>query len=333
MASTSGCPPFEPEVEIFSEFIQRFELQCLDLLQKARNDERRKIAILLKCLPVKIITDLQRRIKPVAIADTSYDDVVASLRSQYEVKKSLVGAAFNFFSRKQGPDESIECYSRALNDLAAACEYKDCCRDRIIRDVFICGLNSPTVLAAVLQKGEELDFSECVSYAKTVTQLAFDVQDVSSDSRIHKLSHNLTHTTNSPKVPDDSYVCMKCGERAKHFVNDCFARKLRCKKCKKLGHLQSVCKSANKVHHTEVSSVNSGARAECCGATGSSGVPAAAVAKSSVVTPHQHGGLTQQTEIDVAQQHWYSEDSGSAHQLPTSQVRRCCGDSSNSFLW
>ena len=83
--TTSDGPPFGPEVEIFSEFIQRFELQCLDLLQKARNDERRKIAILLKCLPVKIITDLQRRIKPVAIADTSYDDVVASLQHHHNL--------------------------------------------------------------------------------------------------------------------------------------------------------------------------------------------------------------------------------------------------------
>jgi len=180
MSALSACPPFDMEVETLSEFLARFNLQCADVLHIARNNEQQKLAILMKALPVKVITELQRRIKPVSLIDAGYDLVIEKLKSQYEVVTSSVGATYKLFSRKQQPDETIESYSRALNDLAADCFYNDCCRDRIIRDIFIFGLQSPTVLSSVLQKAEDLSFNDAVTYAKTVEQFAHEFQDVSA---------------------------------------------------------------------------------------------------------------------------------------------------------
>ena len=44
------------------------------------------------------------------------------------------------------------------------------------------------------------------------------------------------------KVPAD-YVCVRCGTKARHFVTDCFALNLECRKCSKVGHIAKVCKS------------------------------------------------------------------------------------------
>lgn len=239
MSEADKCPHFDPALETLSEFLDRFNLQCSTSLSKARNNNSQKLAILVRALPVKVINNLQRRIKPITLANANYDDVIDKLKSQYEVKTSSVGAAFKLFSRKQGDTESIESYSQALNDLAADCDYKDCCRDRITRDVFVVGLQSRTVLSSVLQKSEKLSFNEAVSHAKTVENLSHEIQDVSGSNQTNKVSGN---TTYDEKIPQ-SYVCIRCGTKAKHYAKNCYALNMSCNSCGKKGHLSKCCRS------------------------------------------------------------------------------------------
>ena len=123
--ASTACAVFDSSVESVSEFLERFRVQCSDLLAKAGNNDRKKAAILIKSLPVPVITDLQRRIKPTVLSDATYDEIEEKLIAQYEVKKSTVGAAVKFLSRKQQHDESIEQYAKVLNNLAAECSYND----------------------------------------------------------------------------------------------------------------------------------------------------------------------------------------------------------------
>lgn len=196
MSASIACSPFDAEIETLSEFLERFNLQCADSLHKARNNDQQKLSILMKALPVRVITDLQRRMKPVSLSTALYDEVIEKLKSQFEVTKSIVGATYKLLSRKQQPDESLESYSRALNDLASDCEYKDCCRDRIVRDVFIFGLNSSTVLSSVLQKADALSFNDTVAYAKTMEQFATEFQEVNAEKRTFRINdaNNSTFT-------------------------------------------------------------------------------------------------------------------------------------------
>ena len=62
----------------------------MDLLTKAGNNEQKKVAILVKALPVSVVTDLQRRLKPMLLSEATYDDLEGKLVAQYEVKKSIV---------------------------------------------------------------------------------------------------------------------------------------------------------------------------------------------------------------------------------------------------
>ena len=105
---------------------------------------------MIKSLPVPVITDLQRRIKPTKLSEATYALLEEKLTDQFSVKKSIVGAAVSFLNRKQQPEESIENYARTLNDLASHCRFSECCRDRMTRDTFIAGLRSPNILNGVL---------------------------------------------------------------------------------------------------------------------------------------------------------------------------------------
>ena len=170
--------------------------------------------ILIKSHPVSVITDLQRRIEPTVLSDATYNEIEEKLIAQCEVKKSTVGAGVKFLRRKQQHDESIEQCAKVLNNLAAECSYNDCCRDRLIRDAFVCDLRSSAVLTIVLQKCENKIFNQCVEHVKLIEHLSSDAQGMKSDMTTH--SYKLT-TRNNEKVPAN-YVCIRCGAKAKHLA-------------------------------------------------------------------------------------------------------------------
>ena len=256
--------PFDPELESISEFIERFKVQCSDLLVKAGEDEKKKATVLIKALPVAVISDLIRRLKPKKLSEATYAEVEGTLLGQYETKKSIIGASVKFMSRKQSSNESIEDYAKVLNDLVTLCKYEESCRDRLLRDAFVSGLRCPKVISALLHDCEDKTFEESVERAKIIESFAVDAQNIRQDaykSNVHKVSH-LPSNENHGKFPSkkptplsQSYICIRCSAKGKHLASDCFALKLSCNKCKKLGHIAIACKSTKKrnVHHVEES--------------------------------------------------------------------------------
>ena len=58
-----SCEKFNPSEETIIEFLERFTMQADDFLLNAGSNSNKKAAILIKALPVPVITDLQRRLK------------------------------------------------------------------------------------------------------------------------------------------------------------------------------------------------------------------------------------------------------------------------------
>ena len=252
---------FSPEVESVEEFLQRFKLQHGDKLEAAGDNRAKKARILANALPTAILTDIQRRLKPKLLTDSTYDDLERNLIASYTVKKSIIGAAVTFVNRKQKAHENIESYSKALNELASKCSYNDCCRDRLLRDVFVSGLRSHKLISAVITDCEEKTFMESVERAKNLEQVYLDVEDIHPSVKVHSQnkidkyrvqSSSKIDSESTKKTPPNNYVCLRCGSRNKHYVSNCFAIKLKCNLCQKTGHLAKVCKTKAKT--TELSS-------------------------------------------------------------------------------
>ena len=91
--ATTTIAQFNPDQETCNEFLERFTVQNSDLIEKAGTDGKKKAAVLVKALPVPVITDLQRRIKPMKLSDATYDELEGKLKTQFETKKSIVGAS------------------------------------------------------------------------------------------------------------------------------------------------------------------------------------------------------------------------------------------------
>ena len=198
----------------------------------------------MKSLLVNVITDIQRRLKPKKLSDADYKEIEDKLTVQFEVKKSVIGATVTFLNRKQHSGESIENYARVLNDLCSACKYNDCCRDRSLRDAFVSGLRSSYILSGLLQDCENKSFNDCVEKAKMLESFTADAQDIKPEMKAHS-NFKITDDRSSRNNVSSSYVCIRCGARARHLAKDCFALKLKCKKCSKIGHIAKVCKSTS----------------------------------------------------------------------------------------
>ena len=242
---------FDPESENIDEFMERFKIQCADVLEGAGEDDKKKAGLLIKNLPVSIITDLQRRIKPKKLSEVSYQDVQDKLTSQFETKKSVIGATVNFLNRKQSADESIENYAKALNVLGAGCEYQDCCRDRLLRDSFIAGLKTRSIVSGLItdcETNKKKTFNDVVEKAKLLNQISHDLQDIRNEPSSKYLHVNKVN--NSKNVPEErvpyNYVCIRCGTKSKHLARNCFALDKTCTKCNIKGHLAKVCKTKHK---------------------------------------------------------------------------------------
>lgn len=244
-----NCPPFDPQVESISEFVERFKIFNSESLAKAGANEQKKAAIFIKCLPVDVITNLQRRMKPIKLSEATYDDILKKITSQFLVKKSLVGAAVQFLNRKQQSSETIEVFAKIINDLADACEYSDCCRDRLLRDTFISGLQSSAIMKSLLPKADNLTFNECIERAKFLEQVTFDAEDMQSVTSYKLNSQPRYEKQNTFTVPS-SYICIRCSAAGKHIASKCPCINLICKQCQKKGHIAKACRTSKLPAHT-----------------------------------------------------------------------------------
>ena len=180
MSFPSSCALFDPELESIQEFFQRFQCQMAEPLHKVRNYDLKRANILVQLfLPVNIVSKLQRRLSPTLLGDATYDEISNHLHQQFSTSKSTVGASVQFLTYKQQSGQSIEDYSRKLNSLASQC---NC----LLRDAFVAGLLSPSILETLIQECDQLTFRQTLERAKLLETFRKDVGKISS-SRHHRV--------------------------------------------------------------------------------------------------------------------------------------------------
>ena len=148
---------------------------------------------------------------------------------------------------KQEASQTIEDYSKKLKFLASQCDFnQQITLDRLLRDVFVAGLNSRPVLSTVLQTADSMTFNEAIDKAKLVHQIRQDAvsiqhpssihvtEEVEETSEVHKLQSS---GRSSPRIVPSNYICARYGQKASHFVEKCFALSLQCRNRGKMGYI------------------------------------------------------------------------------------------------
>ena len=307
---------FDPEIETISEFLERLQVQFSDILGVESVADSKKSTVLIKALPVNIITDLQRGLKPKKLSEATFSEIKTKLEEQFKVKKSIIGASVSFISRKQKQGESIEQYAQALNHLADDCNYSACCRSRYLRDIFVAGLSSDKVISSLLHHDcDTKSFKDVVEKAKTIEAFTSDVENIKCAGNCNAISkNNFKNDSSKPKngnaVPY-TYVCIRCGQKAKHFANKCFALNLTCSACNMRGHPAKCCKNKKKAHNLqeeEESASHSRDSSPVVHHTASSGARTTSSAAGATSSGHYASSAR-------GSQHRYQSSSDSSHHL------------------
>lgn len=165
------------------------------------------------------------------------DEILARFDEYFGEQKSLILARREFLQSKQGQSETITEYACRLRRLYKECEY-DTQNDELMRDVFVIGIANNDIAEKLMAK-EDLDFNEAVSRGEAWERATRTRQETVKTINLAKTEE----TEDSSGICVIEKRCYRCGSN-KHLANSkiCPARTQQCRKCKKVGHYQKVCR-------------------------------------------------------------------------------------------
>lgn len=198
-------------------------------------------------------------------SNKSYETVKKKFDDHFVPQRNVIYERAMFNSRRQEPGEPVDSFITALHTLAEHCNYEGL-RDQMIRDRIVVGINNSS-LAEKLQLDSKLTLATAITQvrqAEAVKQQQPALRGTVNDTRVGSVQSK-QHTKSKPKQtpqkskPDtkpsnsrpENSKCSWCGKSPSHSRQRCPAKDATCRKCKKTGHYEAVCRSAAKVSSIE----------------------------------------------------------------------------------
>ena len=186
----------------------------------------------------------------------SYATVKAKFDSHFTKRRNVIFERMRFNMRRQEEGEPVDAFITALYSLAEHCGY-GALHDEMIRDRIVVGIRSAQ-LAEKLQLDSDLTLEKAVIQVRQAEAIKLQQPLLRSGSGAkpdtpvgvvqkghrakRKGSQNSVAT--DQRQPGNSKVCSRCGKYPAHDKQHCPARDATCRKCKKRGHFQAVCRTA-----------------------------------------------------------------------------------------
>ena len=218
---------------------------------KTDADGTRRRAILLSVLTedtYKLATDLAL---PKILESVPYEDILSILDTHFTPKRCGFSDRHQFYSASQQSGETYAQWAARLRGLAAHCDFADV--TEALRDRFVMGmLPGPEKEKLFSQNLKELTLTKAVDLAASIQCARAGA--AASTSAPHSSSLSNVQLFKITNMSDKKSVekCKVCG-RNNHKSDECRFAKYTCKKCKKQGHLQKMCKKVNYILEDDVS--------------------------------------------------------------------------------
>ena len=196
----------------------------------------------------------------------NFNDVKARFTRQFKGARSKLACRAEFNRRTQQAGENMDTFITSLYALSLE---EDCgygaLREEMIRDRIIVGVQDEALSNRLQLKYDSLTLQETIKLAKqseSVTRQktilnvrpSSEVDQVGrSKTKGSKPGNNEKNTWAHQKPADrrNTNKCMRCGRKPGHPIWRCPAKDIKCHKCLKVGHFQTVCRSTGKVQEVE----------------------------------------------------------------------------------
>ena len=251
--STTSFHSFDASVELWQDYLQRFELHC-----KAFGKSQQKSSYFLSCQNHVVFKQLEALAiqKKKDITSSDWSTIKAYMSEVYDPKKYVVKERYLFWSsmgRKTG--ESVQQLADRARRLAATCDFASVTDplDEALKLWFICSIQSKDVLKSLLSKKEdELTFERCVEEASRIESTAAAAReaeakpkqvnfvDKKNSSSNNSNNQSASLSTSSKPKSGDSCPCLACG-RTGHSRQNCRYKNAVCNTCQIKGHISPAC--------------------------------------------------------------------------------------------
>lgn len=193
-------------------------------------------------------------------------DKIAVLKKKFqdycEPRKNLTYLRHMFFTRAQGPTETIDAFVTELKSKAKDCEFGDL-HDSLIRDRIVCGIREDNVRGRLLREAD-LTLDKAIDVCRASGITSSQVKVLNEEAEVHKIKtvknankdrgNDRYKRKPAPRDEQKEISCNRCGY--KHAYKKCPAFGQMCKNCQKRNHFAKMCRSqgqAKKMHAVEQS--------------------------------------------------------------------------------
>ena len=198
------------------------------------------------------------------LSDAEKDKIKAlkeKVKDNCEPRKNLPYTRHMFFTKAQGPTETIDAYVTELKSKAKDCEF-GLLHDSLIRDRIVCGIRDDSVRRRLLREAD-LTLEKAIDVCRANEITSSQVKMLNEEVEVHKIRPVNTAKTEraekgrtKPASQDEQkgFDCNRCGY--KHEYKKCPAFGQTCKSCQKKNHFAKMCKAqghTRKMHAVEQS--------------------------------------------------------------------------------
>ena len=264
--SATAAPSFQPfdsTTELWTDYYARF---CTFVGAHSVPDARKAQVFLTNqaATVYKLLANLAlQQTPPKDINELTLEEIVSSMKEQFDPKRFIVRERFKFWSDMQRmPGENLQELAARIRQDAATCDFssiKDP-QDEALRTRFICSVNNEAVLKALFKvKDDQLDFARAITIATEIEDAAKVAKETVYGSKPKAVNHvrqcrpDSRPSRQPKKAPISGKFngdCYRCG-KPNHKANECRFKDSTCNYCNIKGHLESVCRKkqfANKDH-------------------------------------------------------------------------------------
>lgn len=180
----------------------------------------------------------------------TYDDLIKLFQNYFAPKTNLTYECHNFFTLKQGENETLDDFACTLKLKSQNCELGPL-QERLVKVMFICNMHQKyNYIREKLLLEDKLDLDKALEMAKAMQASRHQTDELTAEqgSVLYNTSMNQPRSrskSNSRNVvqygqQSRQEVCTRCGQVHRY---KCPALGVKCRKCEKVGHFAVCCRS------------------------------------------------------------------------------------------